>query len=59
MVFKDAGVWLPERGPGGSLQVDSSKFPSGLANLSTYLEGKGLMLGLYTDLSNRDVGNDC
>ena len=37
-----------ERAPDGSLQANSSRFPSGIAMLAKQIHDKGLKLGLYT-----------
>jgi hypothetical protein len=58
-VNMDAGVWAPERSATGEIVPDPSKFPSGMAALSAKIHGKGLKMGLYTDLSNRTVGMVC
>ena len=55
----DAGVWLPNRSNQGELVADPAKFPSGVASLASKLHGMGLKLGMYTDLSNREVGYVC
>ena len=39
--------WMSGRDSSGNLQADSSKFPSGIAALATYVHGKGLKLGIY------------
>ncbi|XP_073244064.1 alpha-N-acetylgalactosaminidase-like isoform X2 [Porites lutea] len=56
--YKDAGYeyvsiddcWSnKKRDPSGSLQPNSTRFPSGMKALADYLHGKGLKLGLYAD----------
>ncbi|HEX7596866.1 MAG TPA: glycoside hydrolase family 27 protein [Polyangia bacterium] len=39
--------WMSGRDGSGNLVADSSKFPSGMASLATYVHGKGLKLGIY------------
>ncbi len=39
--------WMSGRDGSGNLQWDSSKFPSGIPALATYVHGKGLKLGIY------------
>eukprot|EP00729_Bicosta_minor_P029311 gene29311-23988_t len=55
----DAGVWEKGRSEDGKIQANAQRFPSGLAALSASLRSKGLKLGLYTDLSNDEVGAVC
>ena len=55
----DAGAWAPNRSSTGEILVDEAKFPSGLAALAAKVHGKGLLLGMYTDLSSRTVGKVC
>ena len=40
--------WMNGRNSSGVIQVNSSKFPSGMASLATYVHGKGLKFGLYS-----------
>jgi alpha-galactosidase len=54
--MKDAGYqyvnlddcWMNGRDSGGKIQVNTSKFPSGMAALATYIHDKGLKMGLYS-----------
>jgi len=39
--------WMSGRDSSGNLQWDTSKFPSGIPALATYVHGKGLKLGIY------------
>jgi alpha-galactosidase len=39
--------WMSGRDASGNLQWDTSKFPSGIPALATYVHGKGLKLGIY------------
>ena len=39
--------WMNGRDASGNLQWDTSKFPSGIPALATYVHGKGLKLGIY------------
>src|SRR5439155_12764090 len=39
--------WMNGRDSSGNLQWDTSKFPSGIPALATYVHGKGLKLGIY------------
>ncbi|HVY41168.1 MAG TPA: glycoside hydrolase family 27 protein [Polyangia bacterium] len=39
--------WMSGRDGSGNLQWDTSKFPSGIPALATYVHGKGLKLGIY------------
>jgi len=40
--------WMDGRDSGGKIQVNKSKFPSGMAALAQYVHDKGLKLGLYS-----------
>jgi alpha-galactosidase len=40
--------WMNGRDSSGKIQVNSSKFPGGMAALATYIHGKGLKIGLYS-----------
>ncbi len=39
--------WMSGRDANGNLQWDTSKFPSGIPALATYVHGKGLKIGIY------------
>ena len=39
--------WMDGRDANGNLQWNSSKFPSGIPALASYVHGKGLKLGIY------------
>ena len=52
----DAGAWLHTRDAAGNLQADPAKFPQGLAPIAAYLNSKGLLLGVYTDLGQGSCG---
>ncbi|HVZ89407.1 MAG TPA: glycoside hydrolase family 27 protein, partial [Polyangia bacterium] len=39
--------WMDGRDSSGKLQWNTSKFPSGIPALATYVHGKGLKLGIY------------
>jgi alpha-galactosidase len=43
----DDGWYAKARDSSGRLVVDSKKFPSGMRNLSAYVHGKGLKIGLW------------
>jgi len=60
--LKDAGYvqvniddcWsLRERGKGGQLVADPSKFPSGIEAVADYVHGLGLKLGIYGDAGTK------
>ena len=40
--------WMNGRDASGNIQWDTSKFPSGIAGLATYVHGKGLKFGIYS-----------
>jgi alpha-galactosidase len=54
--MKDAGYqyvcvddcWMNGRDSAGNIQVDTTKFPSGMAALASYVHGKGLKFGIYS-----------
>ncbi len=48
----DDGYNMSSRSASGGLVNDSKYFPSGMRALSTYVHGKGLKLGVYTDVGN-------
>lgn len=52
-------MWTAERNAAGKLSVNITKFPSGLTSLGSRLRKIGIGMGLYTDLSNRNVGKVC
>jgi alpha-galactosidase len=39
--------WMNGRDSSGNLQWNTSKFPSGIPSLATYVHGKGLKIGIY------------
>ena len=54
--MKDAGYqyvdvddcWMNGRDASGNIQWDTTKFPSGMASLASYVHGKGLKFGIYS-----------
>ena len=53
----DAGVWHTERDPKSQKIIpDPSKFPNGLRYVADKLHAKGLLFGIYTDLSDHSCG---
>ena len=54
--MKDAGYqyvdvddcWMNGRDSSGNIQWDTTKFPSGIASLASYVHGKGLKFGIYS-----------
>jgi alpha-galactosidase len=54
--MKDAGYeyvnlddcWMNGRDSTGKIQVNATKFPSGMKSLADYVHGKGLKIGLYS-----------
>jgi alpha-galactosidase len=40
--------WMNGRNSSGVVQVNTSKFPAGMASLADYVHGKGLKIGLYS-----------
>jgi alpha-galactosidase len=56
--MKDAGYnfvnlddcWQTSRDAAGNIVADPERFPSGIKALADYIHGKGLKLGLYTDM---------
>ena len=63
--MKDAGYqyvnlddcWMDGRDSSGKIQVNSSKFPSGMAALATYIHDKGLKIGLYSTPGTKTCAN--
>lgn len=59
--MKDAGYqyinlddcWQISRDAQGNIVADASKFPSGIKALADYVHGKGLKIGLYTDVGTK------
>ena len=45
--------WHGQRDADGFIQVDATKFPSGMKALAEYMHGKGLKLGIYSDAGSR------
>ena len=62
--MKDAGYqyiniddcWQGERDAQGFIQPDAKKFPSGIKALADYVHGKGLKLGIYSDVGYKTCG---
>ncbi len=54
--MKDAGYqyvdvddcWMNGRDSSGNIKWDTTKFPSGIASLASYVHGKGLKFGIYS-----------
>lgn len=44
--------WAAGRTTNGELYADTARFPSGIAQLASYVHGKGLKFGIYTDRGN-------
>jgi alpha-galactosidase len=63
--MKDAGYqyvnlddcWMDGRDSSGKIQANSSKFPSGMAALATYIHDKGLKIGLYSTPGTKTCAN--
>ena len=63
--MKDAGYqyvnlddcWMNGRDGSGKIQVNASKFPSGMAALATYIHDKGLKIGLYSTPGTKTCAN--
>jgi len=63
--MKDAGYlyvnlddcWMDGRDSGGKIQVNSSKFPSGMAALAEYIHDKSLKIGLYSTPGTKTCAN--
>ena len=47
-IWIDDGWQAPSRDSEGNLQADSSRFPSGMADLVNYLHGLGFKVGIYS-----------
>lgn len=45
-VHLDAGALVRNRSADGTLQINTTRFPSGMRNLSRYLHAKGLKFGV-------------
>lgn len=43
--------WQGTRDGSGVLQPDQTKFPNGIKSVADYVHGKGLKLGIYTDVA--------
>jgi alpha-galactosidase len=62
--MKDAGYqyvniddcWQGGRDAQGFIHPDASRFPSGIKALADYVHGKGLKLGIYSDVGNQTCG---
>jgi hypothetical protein len=63
--MKDAGYqyvnlddcWMNGRDGNGKIQVNTSKFPSGMAALAQYIHDKGLKMGLYSTPGTKTCAN--
>ena len=51
------GGWQGERLPNGTLTANSTRFPSGMPTLASYIHGRGLLFGSYTDRGARTCDN--
>ena len=49
--------WHGERDAQGNIQVDKTRFPSGMKALADYIHSKGLKLGLYSDAGWQTCGS--
>ena len=49
--------WMNGRDSSGKIQVNASKFPSGMAALASYVHGKGLKIGLYSTPGTKTCAN--
>jgi alpha-galactosidase len=49
--------WMNGRDSSGTIQVNTSKFPSGMKSLADYVHGKGLKLGLYSTPGTKTCAN--
>jgi alpha-galactosidase len=48
--------WQGARDAGGFIQPDPTRFPSGMAALASYVHGKGLKFGIYSDAGAHTCG---
>jgi len=48
-VWIDCGWWNGSRDGAGNIAVDSAQWPNGMAGIASYIHGKGLKAGIYTD----------
>jgi len=63
--MKDAGYqyvnlddcWMNGRDASGKVQVNTSKFPSGMAALAKYIHDKGLKMGIYSTPGTKTCAN--
>jgi alpha-galactosidase len=63
--MKDAGYqyvnlddcWMNGRDGNGKIQVNTSRFPSGMAALAQYIHDKGLKMGLYSTPGTKTCAN--
>jgi alpha-galactosidase len=49
--------WMNGRDASGKIQVNASRFPSGMAALADYVHGKGLKIGLYSTPGTQTCAN--
>jgi alpha-galactosidase len=49
--------WMNGRDASGKIQVNTSRFPSGMAALADYVHGKGLKIGLYSTPGTKTCAN--
>ena len=62
--MKDAGytyvciddLWQGGRDGAGNLYPDAKRFPAGIKAVADYAHGKGLKLGIYTDVAEKTCG---
>ncbi|MDO6717786.1 glycoside hydrolase family 27 protein [Psychrosphaera sp. 1_MG-2023] len=48
--------WHGERDNNGFIQVDATRFPSGMKAVADYVHSKGLKLGIYSDAGDKTCG---
>jgi Alpha galactosidase A len=52
----DEGWWQGTRDSAGNITVSSSDWPGGMAAIASYIHGKGLKAGIYTDAGRDGCG---
>jgi hypothetical protein len=52
----DEGWWQGTRDSGGNITVDTAEWPGGMAAIASYIHGKGLKAGIYTDAGRDGCG---
>lgn len=52
----DEGWWQGARDSAGNIVVDSAQWPDGMSAIVSYIHGKGLKAGIYTDAGRNGCG---